>query len=70
MWRIAALYSTLGLEMGASLAIGLLGGQWLDAKLGTAPYLFWFGFIVGLGAAGRAVVRAIRTARQDGAPPV
>ncbi len=29
--------STIGLELGLSIALGYLGGEWLDGKLGTEP---------------------------------
>ena len=60
MWRLAGRYSAVGIEMAAAVAIGTLGGQWLDGKFGTEPYLFWFGFVVGVGAAVRAIMRVIR----------
>jgi F0F1-type ATP synthase assembly protein I len=59
MWRLAGRYSAVGIEMGAAIAIGTLGGRWLDGKLGTEPYLFWFGFVVGVGAAVRAILRVV-----------
>jgi len=60
MWRLAARYSTVGIEMAAGLTIGTLGGRWLDEKLGTEPYLMWFGIVVGLGTAVKAVVRVVK----------
>ncbi len=60
MWRLAGRYSAVGIEMAAAVAIGTLGGRWLDGKLGTEPTLFWIGFVVGVGAAVRAVVRVAR----------
>ena len=65
MWRIASRYMSLGIEMAAAVAIGVLGGRWLDRRLGSEPYLFWFGLVVGMGAAARGVWRAVRQARKD-----
>ena len=52
--------SSLGLEMGAAVVIGLLVGTWLDSHFGTNPWLtllfLGFGFV----AAGKGVVRALR----------
>ena len=48
MWQIAARYSTVGIEMAASVGFGTWGGWWLDQHFGTAPYLFWFGVVVGV----------------------
>ena len=60
MWRLAARYSSLGIEMAAAVMIGSVGGWWLDGKLQTEPWLFWLGFVVGIGAAVRAVVRIVK----------
>jgi F0F1-type ATP synthase assembly protein I len=50
--------------MAAAVAIGALGGRWLDGKLGTEPYLMWLGLGVGIGAAVRAVVRVVQAYRR------
>jgi F0F1-type ATP synthase assembly protein I len=65
MWRLAGRFSAVGIEMAAAVAFGTLGGYWLDGKLGTAPWLFWFGLVVGIGAAVRTVVRVARTTKLD-----
>ncbi len=65
LWRIAGRYMALGIEMVAAVAIGTIGGQWLDKKLDTTPYLFWFGLVVGLGAAVRAVLRVVKSAARE-----
>lgn len=65
MWRLASRYSAVGIEMAAAVAIGTLGGLWLDGKLGTTPYLFWFGLAVGIGAVVRTIVRVIKTTKLD-----
>lgn len=64
MWALAGRFSSVGIEMAAALAIGTLGGQWLDEKLDTAPYLLWAGIVVGIGAAVRAIQRAVKMARR------
>lgn len=65
MWRLAARYSTIGMEMAASVAFGTLGGWWLDQKLGTEPWIFWFGLAFGIAAAVRAVVRLAKNTKLD-----
>ena len=40
--------STIGLELGLSVGLGYLGGEWLDGKLGTEPWLKWIGLGLGL----------------------
>jgi F0F1-type ATP synthase assembly protein I len=64
MWKLAGQFSTIGIEMAGAMAIGVMGGQWLDERYGTSPYLFWFGTAVGMGAALRAVQRATRMAKR------
>jgi F0F1-type ATP synthase assembly protein I len=53
-------FGTLGLEIALCIVFGALGGQWIDGKLGTSPGFIIFGFVCGLGAAGKAVVRVMR----------
>ena len=64
MWRLAGRFSAVGIEMAVAVAVGTLGGYWLDEKLDTTPYLFWFGFVVGTGAAVRAIVRVVKTMKR------
>ncbi|WP_437588765.1 AtpZ/AtpI family protein [Sorangium sp. So ce1000] len=57
-WKAVGSYGTVGLEMVLSILVGLFIGRWLDAKLGTDPYLSVLWFFFGVGAAGKAVFRA------------
>ena len=52
--------SSLGLEMGAAVVIGLLVGSWLDSRLGTNPWLTLLFLGFGFAAAAKSVLRAIR----------
>ena len=56
--------STIGLELGLSIALGLLGGRWLDEKLGTEPWLQWIGFSLGLAAGALILYRVVRRAQR------
>ena len=66
--------SSVGLELGLSVAIGLLIGYYMDKWLGTQPWLMllWltFGLIAGFRGVIRAVARADRAAeaqaKEDG----
>ena len=58
-------YVAVGLEMGISIAIGIGAGSWLDTRYGTRPVFFWVGFVVGLGAAVKAVVDAVGKIRKE-----
>ena len=60
--------STVGLELALSMAVGLLGGRWLDSKLGTGPWLQWIGFGFGLAAGAMSlytVIRSLRASMED-----
>ncbi len=57
--------STLGLEMGISVGVGVYGGIWLDKKFNTSPYLTIFGIIVGFGAAIKSFIKMIKKLQQE-----
>jgi ATP synthase protein I len=64
MWRIAGFTGAVGIEVAVAIAIGAFGGQWLDRKLGSAPWLTYIGFAAGIGAAIKALVRVTREYRK------
>ncbi|MBW1875423.1 MAG: AtpZ/AtpI family protein, partial [Deltaproteobacteria bacterium] len=41
-----------------------LGGEWLDGKLGTEPWLKWIGLGFGLAAGARSLYRVVRRAQR------
>jgi ATP synthase protein I len=53
-------YSTFGLELVVFVVGGLLLGQWLDGKLGTAPWLLLLCLLLGLAAAFRNLIRLVK----------
>jgi F0F1-type ATP synthase assembly protein I len=53
-------FSTVGLELGLAVIIGLLVGQWLDARLGTEPWLLLLFLLFGMVAGFRSVYRLAR----------
>ncbi len=57
--------STLGLEMGISIGVGVYGGIWLDKKFNTSPYLTIFGIIVGFGAAIKSFLRILKKLNKE-----
>jgi F0F1-type ATP synthase assembly protein I len=74
MWRTMGYTGSVGLELFAYFWLPRLFGQWLDGKLGTAPWLTWFFFVAGIGAAIKALVRVTRVykrslQKEDAAPP-
>jgi ATP synthase protein I len=60
LWRIAGSTGAVGIEVAVAIAIGYLGGHWLDGKLHTSPWLTIVGFVAGIGAAIKALVRVTR----------
>ena len=65
MWATAGQTGAVGLEIVLAVLVGFLGGQWLDGKLGTAPWFQWFGLAVGIGAAIKALVRVTRAYKKS-----
>ena len=58
-------FTAVGLEIGIAMAVGVIGGHYLDETFDTAPDFFWFGFIIGLGAGVKAVVDVAKAARKE-----
>lgn len=53
-------YSSLGLEMGAAIVVGLLIGLWLDRTLGTKPWLTVVFFLLGVAAGFKNIFGLLR----------
>ena len=60
MWRIAGNTGAVGIEIAVAIVIGYFGGNYLDKKLGTQPWLMYLGLLAGIGAAIKALVRVTR----------
>jgi F0F1-type ATP synthase assembly protein I len=54
--------ASVGIEFSISTLVGLLGGRWLDGKLGTTPWLMIVGLLLGVTAGMRSLIRAARSA--------
>jgi ATP synthase protein I len=65
MWAVAASTGAVGLEIAVAIGIGYLGGQYLDRKLGSAPWFMWVGFAAGVGAGIKALVRVVRSYKKS-----
>jgi F0F1-type ATP synthase assembly protein I len=65
MFKQGSRYLGVGLEMGIAVFVGIWGGRYLDDKFETAPFFFWFGMVVGIGAAAKAIVDAARSAQKE-----
>lgn len=59
--------SSVGLEFGIAVLLGLAFGNWLDGKAGTGPWLMilflCFGFVAGI----RGLVRVMNRANREAA---
>jgi ATP synthase protein I len=55
----------LGIELAASTVIGLLGGQWLDGKLGTEPWLSIAGLVLGVIAGFKSLYQTAKKHAQN-----
>ncbi|HVJ17866.1 MAG TPA: AtpZ/AtpI family protein [Polyangiaceae bacterium] len=64
-WKGLGTHGTVGLEIALSVTVGLLGGQWLDKKFGTSPWLTIIGLAYGIAAAVRALYRALKRANLE-----
>ena len=68
-WRSSS-FTTIGLDLVLSVMLGLFGGQWLDRKFDTAPWLQVTGLLFGVAAGFSAVFRGWKqmseaTAREE-----
>ena len=54
-----ALFSEIGVTLTVLILAGVLGGYWVDNRLGTVPIFALTGFFVGLAGGGMAVYRLI-----------
>jgi ATP synthase protein I len=59
--------SSVGLEMGIAVILGLVVGRWLDGQLGTTPWLLVVFCALGMAAGWKGVFRAMREADRDAA---
>jgi F0F1-type ATP synthase assembly protein I len=63
-WKGIGTYGTVGLELALSVLVGVLGGQWLDTRLGTEPWLMVSGLLLGAVAGFRTLWRALDKANR------
>jgi F0F1-type ATP synthase assembly protein I len=65
MWRIAGTTGAVGIEIVLAIGIGYFGGNYLDRKFGTAPWLMYLGLFAGIGAAIKGLMRVTRYYRRN-----
>jgi ATP synthase protein I len=61
-------FSSIGLELGGAVIIGLLVGQWLDRKFGTEPWLMLLFLLFGMAAGFRSVYRLLKDLNKPAGP--
>ena len=66
IWR-GARHASVGLEVGVAVAIGALGGWWLDGHFGWTPWGLMVGTLAGVGAATKALLRVVRDVQRESA---
>lgn len=63
MLRELAYYSSLGFSVALSIFIGLAIGLMLDRWLGTSPWFMFIFFGLGIAAAGRNILLALKKSK-------
>ncbi|HTQ07536.1 MAG TPA: AtpZ/AtpI family protein [Polyangiaceae bacterium] len=64
-WKGVGRYGTVGLELVLSVIVGLFGGQFLDHRFHTAPWLMLVGLGYGIAAGVRGLYRAAERATRE-----
>jgi F0F1-type ATP synthase assembly protein I len=57
--RSVTQYLDLGLRLTLSLLIGVVGGRWVDDKVGTSPLFLLLGLFIGISAGFLSVYRSV-----------
>ena len=57
--------SAIGIQFAISIAIGAWGGNWLDKKFDTAPWLLLIGVLFGAAAGFRDLYRLAKKQAED-----
>lgn len=58
-WKRYLRFSSIGIELGLSVMIGLIGGQWLDTRFHTS-WLWLLGLLLGVAAGFLTIYRALK----------
>jgi len=57
LWRTLAIVTETGFTIATAIALGVIGGAWLDSHLHTRPWFFLLGLMVGFLSAGYSLYR-------------
>ena len=61
-------YGGIGIMFPVAIALGFLGGRWLDTQFATTPWLSLVGFLMGVIAALRNLLRSVGNMDHDDTP--
>lgn len=59
-----AVFAGAGFELAGCILLGLFAGQWVDKRLGTAPWLLILGVFIGAAAGIFSMLRILTTAER------
>ncbi|MSP72067.1 MAG: AtpZ/AtpI family protein [Myxococcales bacterium] len=65
----AAKHAGVGIEIAATLALGVLGGHYLDEHFQTSPFCMLGGTLLGFAGMVRVLLRVLRSARDENQRP-
>jgi ATP synthase protein I len=63
MFRELAYYSSLGFSVALAIFIGVFAGIFIDRWLGTAPWFLFIFFALGIAAAARNMMMALKKSK-------
>jgi F0F1-type ATP synthase assembly protein I len=63
--RRIGILSGIPATLAAGTLVGYFLGRWLDARLGTTPWMQLVCFFLGLGAAARSIYRLLKMIERD-----
>jgi hypothetical protein len=66
VWTEMGRYAHFGFQIALSIGLFLLGGWWLDGRIGTTPLLTIVGAMVGAAAAFYSMIRQLTSGSRDG----
>jgi F0F1-type ATP synthase assembly protein I len=66
VWTEMGRYAHFGFQLALSMGLFLLGGWWLDGRIGTTPLLTIVGAMVGAAAAFYSMIRQLTSGSRSG----
>ena len=60
MLRATGTTGAVGMEIALAISVGYFGGEYLDGRFDSTPWLKWIGFAGGVGASIKALMRVTR----------